>query len=720
VTDGRRASLLDRAAWATLAAWGVTLLAVALAAHRTPTYGAESDLIGEYIPAAQDVRAGLFRPEHYLFRGPGYPVLLALASLATSGDYFLAARWLNVVAAIAAAALAWRLVRRFLGAPVALATLLGLLANPTFVRATIEAATDMPALALSLASVWLLLDGAGPGAAAGAGALGGAAFLARDNSVFLLPAAALVLVGRSGRRWTVPSYALAFLIPLGAWGLVQWSASGGLFPSHNYLNVAYEVYGRDRGWEQYWLESGTQFHSFLDVWRLDPGRCASRLVTNLGTRWWQDASRLMPIWIGALAAPGMVLTWWRRPGWRDIVAHVVLCYAVLALVFYAPRFFLFLLPFYLSGAFGLLVAPRLDDGRMGAGARRLRIVGLACAGAAIVASGVSAGAGVARMLAEAPDEARVAGERLHALGRPGVGVMARKPLVAYYAGMRFVPLPDLDNFGQLLQRMRSDGARYLLISPVEVTLRSQFSVLVDPEVSLPGLDQIGHSVEREGHFYALYRLAEAPPSPVLFEDSLLAAIERYAVRRPGDPWPRIYLAGQLLSMGRYRVALAVMPSADSVASDPLAARIAAVAHGELGEYDLAAAACERGLASGADPTWARAYLGHVRRLQGRAEEARDLLRDALRAAPANLEYLEEYALASLAAGDPVQAATAFERVLGTQPADATTRLRAAHAWLEAGRPDRARALLAWPGTSEGPDRARLLALADSLARRPRS
>src|SRR5437867_3057681 len=40
---------------AVLGGWTVGLLAVSIAAHRTPLYQVETDLVGEYIPAAREL-----------------------------------------------------------------------------------------------------------------------------------------------------------------------------------------------------------------------------------------------------------------------------------------------------------------------------------------------------------------------------------------------------------------------------------------------------------------------------------------------------------------------------------------------------------------------------------------------------------------------------------------------------------------------------------------
>ena len=128
-----------------------------------------------------------------------------------------------------------------------------------------------------------------------------------------------------------------------------------------------------------------------------------------------------------------------------------------------------------------------------------------------------------------------------------------------------------------------------------------------------------------------------------YYDSLLSAIRRFAARRPGQPWPQTYLGGHLVTMHRFREAIAPLAEAQRLApGDPLVARFQAIAHAEIGDLEGAAAACERALRAAPDGTWEKGYLGHLRLLQGRYGEARAALEAALRAEPANVGFLEEY------------------------------------------------------------------------------
>jgi Tfp pilus assembly protein PilF len=705
--------MLPRSADDRLAAAGILvatalLLLVSLIGHGTPLMGVETDLLGDSVPAARALREGAITPGTFLFRGPGYPLLLAGATCLTRGDAYLAARLVNIAAAAAALAAAYLMFRWFLGARAGLAVVAAMAGNSVFLQSAVEAGTDMPALAMGLWATWLVIRPGGWRAATAAGLVAGGAYLTRYNMVFLAPAGLLtLLVARRAARH-VPAWAAGLALPVVGWTLAHLALTGELPRNQNYVNVAYEVYGGGMGYDAFSVRTGNQFASFADVALHDPIRFVLHVGGNLATRWIADAHRLVPVWIGALAAPGMAIAWWRRPGWRALAAHFLLAYLVLTLVFYTPRFFLYLLPFYLSGAFGLMLgsAPA-RPGWLGAAGRTVAI-------GAIVLSAAVAGRDTQRLLADPPDETRVAGEWLRGMAKPGQRIMARKPHVAYFAELEYLPIPYTERLSDFLAQARAARADYLFISGLETGLHPQLSVLADPDVSIPGLVPMAHRVLRPSHYYALYRFVLSGASPPAIEDSLVAAIRGFAARRPGQAWPQTYLGGHLLLVGRHREALGPLAEAERLApGDALVARFQAMAHAELGEYDQAAAACERALRLVSEGAWERDFLGQIRLAQGRYAEARAELRRAMALEPANPTFPLHYLEACARGGFWSEAAAAADRILGATPDNATARLIGARAWLELGRRDRARALVVNAVVS-GPDSAAFVAFSDSL------
>ncbi len=692
----------------------VALVWISLAWHATPLYGVETDLLGEYIPAARDIAAGSMQAVHYQFHGFGYPLLLAGAAPLVGGDYWLAARLLEVAAAAGGAAAVWALVAGFLGPMAGLIALLALLVNPVFVRATLEAGTDLPCFALAIGATALLLRGRGPRLAL-AGALAGLAVTCRYDSVTLLAAAAIVLLARRARWPDLAAYAGGAAVPLGAWLIACRAMHGDPFGRLNYMNVAYELVGNGLPWDTFWSQVGARYHSLGDVLLDRPRETLTHLVGNLALRWWRDSRELMPPVLGALAVPGMLLAW-RRPGWRGMVLHFGLAYLVLALVFYSPRFSLYLLPFYLAGVAGLLTLDRLPfTAATRAGSRWVPRARAGVTVALLAVSAVSTVVDVRRLLADPPDEVRLAAAELRSHGLEGAALMARKPHTAYFAHMRHVALPDVDSFEELIRAGREAGAQVLFFSRIEAGMRLQFSVLAEPGVNLPGLLQLEYHNGGPRHSYTLYRFTDEATDERAFTDSVLVVIGRSIRNRPDAMWPRTYLAGYLLDRGRPREALDQLTAAERLApQDAVIARMQTVALTALGDYEGAANACQRAVALGGRSAWTEANLGHARLLQGRYAEARERLTAAVRLDPTNARYAHALGLACFRAGDAAGAIAALEHLLASRPDDDEARVIAAHAHVRLGDVSGALRLLeVAPGAR---DPSALRALADSLRR----
>ena len=151
------------------------------------------------------------------------------------------------------------------------------------------------------------------------------------------------------------------------------------------------------------------------------------------------------MWLGVFALPGLFIVVRGRPHARGLAVHFALAYAVLAFAFYVPRFFLYLLPFYLTGAIALLVAAPLPWRTPAVARARVALALLAG-----LAGLVPTTRDVRNRLAGAPTETRAAGEWLKQHHLSGA-IFARKPHVAYFAGMDYVALPDAITLGDLFR-----------------------------------------------------------------------------------------------------------------------------------------------------------------------------------------------------------------------------------------------------------------------------
>jgi Flp pilus assembly protein TadD len=667
---------------ASIAAWvalGVSLAAMGanLAFHPVPLYGTESDLLGEYIPAAREVGRLAIVPAHFTTKGPGFPALLALTAPIVHGDMFLAARAVNAAAAGLTVWLTFLLFANLIGEQIALAVALGLLVNPTYMRAAFEAGTDLPAMCLALGSLVLVVGPRTVPRLLISGSLAASAVLTRSNYIFLPVAAVLSLLRRTEERRGAAMYALGFLLLQLSWPVLCFATSGSIPHDTNYLNVAYAIYGSRLSWEDFLTSTASRFHSYLDVMTLRPGLVARMLATSLGTRWYRDASQLS-IWpLGMLGVAGIAWCWRRERNAQLLWLNTLLAYCVLSLAFYAPRFSLFLLPFYLSGACLLLhqtgPPPLLAMQRH----RRLWEAGALILLVSLYAvSAVVAVRQVVPLLRQAPYVTRDLGLALRRLDPEEAHLMARKPHVAYYSSKRQVPMPRLSSITDLIREANTQGVRYVSVTSVEAVMRPEYAALADSGLTLPGLRQVVFKRDRTGVSGAVYAVGEP------FEND---AEERRAVAESltagGSTVSRarhVAAATELLYAGEYKRALANLRTAEE--QGPPDADIAALesnAYHALGAYEQAARACLRSMALSGATASHYDQLGRIRFKQGRFGEASRDFRIALEIDPGASERAYLLGLTEWSSGNYAAAAEGFRTYLRFAPGDVEARKLAA-------------------------------------------
>ncbi len=572
------------------------------------------------------------------------------------------------MAAVVGAGFVFLLFRNHAGLGAARFILLALCANPLYWRTAVEAGTDMPAFALSIAATYFVLESRDMRGAFAAGLLAGAAILCRYNAAFLLPAGVIATVLTPSGPRRLLAYAAGVALLVAPWLLANQRLTGSAFTNRNYANLAYELYGRGMGWDIFWSDVAPRFTGFTDVLQYDPVGALLHWGRNLATRWLADVRQLVPVWLGVAAVLGAILSTIagfrarRMPASPGLLAHFAFCYATLAFVFYTPRFFLFLVPIYLAAAAILLFPP--DPW-----ARRLRLVRLSVAGLALIASAVVAARETRAVLADQPYEIRSAGRVLRGLARPGDRLLARKPQVAYFADMEFVPLPNVETVRELLVEARRAKAPYLFLSGIEASLRPQFTLLNEGDVALPGFERLARETMDARHFYTLYRVSADTAGDAGFSDSLIAALEDMAERYADVANVQAYVGALLIEAGRHAEAIACLDR--SIALDPSAIQpvgYRALARIELGQLEEAARDCELLLSRmERAPATFHLLLGTIRARQGRFEAAEAAFGAAAAIEPANAAAQLDLGLVRLARGNESAAVEPLERAVRLLP-----------------------------------------------------
>jgi tetratricopeptide (TPR) repeat protein len=268
-------------------------------------------------------------------------------------------------------------------------------------------------------------------------------------------------------------------------------------------------------------------------------------------------------------------------------------------------------------------------------------------------------------------------------------VIARKPHVAWYSGLRFIPMPIDVSLSGLAAFARSADAGYVFFSGIEQLQHPEWDVLADSGLALPGFAQVEWDTLPNRHFYALYRFTGDQVDSTEFATAYRRALERYEARRPGSANALLFVAVQYLAIGdpaaaRHRLDRLVQAGAQ----DPAVEKYLLNAALAMGDLAGAEAACRRAMALERPTAWHWGRMGDIRTGQGRLGDARDCYERAVALEPASLSYLQLLGQANIRTGEFARAAAAFERGVRLAPADVETRRYAMGAWQLAGEPSR--------------------------------
>ncbi len=503
-------------------------------------YGVETDTLGGYLPQTRNMLRGDFSVLDG-FKGPGYHMAVALVSIVVR-DLLLSAKVVALSSAGIVLALLFHVIRRRIGHPEAWCTIALVALNAQFALYTIQVGTDMYFLALAMAAAVLILDGLGIEnllrCALIAGVLAGLAYLTRYNGIFLVLGGVFLFLldGRQrgkSRIWppAVENIKVAglFLVASAAtvlpWSLLTWSKGLGFFHNRNYVNIAYEMFGRDRvSWDHFWAHFSGVFQSFGDVLSGRLGTFLPMVFSNAVEHLQLDVARVLApnagpfgqlfavLW-AAMMALGLTLAI-RVHRWRiwPVALLGLLSYGVLIPVFYGERFSLPMLPIYaLLAALpaGYAIRSWSMPQRL---APMLVLIAIAFSGAGYSADSVQG------LLDSIPKGAASIARQMDGKLRSGSStrrdrLIARKPHLAYFLGLENAGIPMIQSVAELPDIARERHARYLLVSGVEARLRPPLRILLNPADAPSFLKPIATSRVRN-YPAVLYEFTiDIPPAP---------------------------------------------------------------------------------------------------------------------------------------------------------------------------------------------------------------
>lgn len=470
-------------AWLVPLVYAFAVGVIALFVHRLPLFGPETDFLLFYQADAERVLAGDLPTDPY--RGPGYPVILAIAMATTRLPAFEAGVLLSVLSSTLALVITIDLACRIAGSRIAAWSGFFMVSAWAFARYGYAASSDALFLLMTIAiiraahaetlGIFRLL-------AIGVGC--GVAMLTRFNAFFLVPGLLLGLAWRHRqepwrafvRSWLVAAAPLVIgtLVALIPWGIHTARLYGRPFHNRNHENLAFALHGGgDTGWDAFWYSMpdapGPHVHMFETLWDViayDPMAVMLKWLSGLALNPALDAWELLGLPVALTALVGFV----RPDALRSLKLGMgawgsvsLIFWLVMAIAFYSPRLFLPLLPFY-AFVLAQLAVPLYDasQARWRHGVWVARVHAFVCIFAVVTVNVVE--------LSHTPWSldafARQAMEE-HGLRGEEVVVMARKPHFAYFVGAKHLQIPNTDDHEAFVEAVCKSDVTHVLFTDRE-------------------------------------------------------------------------------------------------------------------------------------------------------------------------------------------------------------------------------------------------------------
>ena len=462
----------------------VVMLYIGLTYHVVGDYHVETDFFQAYVPSAKDILKGIWTIED--FRGPAYPAVLALFGLVFK-DFFTAGIIVSTVAASLTLFFTFELIKKLFRSDIALVVVLLTAFNKTFVQYSYTAGTDMTFNCFAAATIYFLLkDEQRSWVNIVLSSLSAAlAYLTRYNGIFVLVAIPLIIslfniykIEMKQRIIFSAVFVFSFFLFITPWGIHSLNEKGSFFYNKNYLNIAYEMFGKGKvGWDQYWNVEAVKYSSLMQVVFVDPGLFVSTLFKNLYEHLFSDFELLVGWGIGICFFAGMIGLWKQRPNVRQAAFYFfgVLMFLILLLVFYGERFSMYLIPVYTTFAIVTLTWERW---------RGIPFYnGVIVAAVLIVWTFVGSYNYNRLNIDSGPKEIKVIADwfnkNINDTDESKI-IVCRKPHIAFYINKTMRYFPYVSTFDELERETKKLKAEYLFYGIFEANMRPQFQSLLNP------------------------------------------------------------------------------------------------------------------------------------------------------------------------------------------------------------------------------------------------
>lgn len=480
------------------------------------TFHTETDYIGGFLQEAQRLING--EPLSVSFHPPFYPIVLALVSRVLP-NWFTTGLVVSWVATVITLLATFFLFESLLDPFVAVGSIIAFLLSPVFITYSALATSDLFFLALYMSSLALVVqavhrDNFLNWLAAGVAIALTTLTRANGLTISLLLITPWLMSHSFGDRmtrflWMVIPYSAT----LAAWTGYAYFTGSPVWPESNYGNLAltYFSIGPDRISGEGRVLAEKQFSGIWSVIAHDPIHIIKTYVRDAlrVTRQVFTTNNVVLVPVSLTAVYGLPIFLDReRSRWVHLIVVVTVLQALFVnLKAFEARYYLFLVPVLGAlSAYGLRTL--LDNLPPGMERKMVYLMALLVSIFGIFLSVTTAH----KVIHFADSELGEVVPILRSSAEPDATLVARKPHLAYYAGLMATGFPDVSD-SEDLKIALSDVPHpaYLYYGSIEARMRPQFSYLLDPANSPSWLKPIAKS--RIDRVWMLYRIdfgADAP------------------------------------------------------------------------------------------------------------------------------------------------------------------------------------------------------------------
>ena len=460
--------------------------------HKIGDYGLETDFLARYVPNAESFLNGSIAIDG--FQGPFYPMLLGVFKMIT-GDYMIAGQLINIIS-ICAFLLAITIIFRKIFSPeIAVISFLLTASNKHIIQNTYSCGTDMLFMGLLGGLIYFLLIDKNYSLKniILTGVFAGLAFLTRFNGLFMLLGIVfsytiinIYNVELKKRLLASGIVVLLFFTIYSPYGLHTLAEKDSFLFNTNHKNVAwtYQAQGNVT-WDQFWHENwcgANNINSIGDVVFYDFSGFVTKYINTLISNLGEDFTQLINWTIGMASLIGLLtyILYFPTKDRRELafVALSLIFWGILGLVFYNPRFSMFLVPFYVALALRFSIVPKIID--------KVAIVKYIpiLLGIYLFISSVNEAKSYNKEIISSGPKEMLKLQKWFERNEPKptaeTGMFARKPHAAYYTGTAFKMFPVVKSWQEFLDKIKEHNVKYVYYSYFEYQNRPQLRILTEP------------------------------------------------------------------------------------------------------------------------------------------------------------------------------------------------------------------------------------------------